>query len=714
MKFAALVPLLCLCASLPAQNVDSLRNVLARQRGAERLPTLVQLCGPNCRSLMPTEEAWQYGEEIIRLAPEARDTAAWVEGCLCLAAKLDKSTEEVQIIRWFREAQRLSARLPASLANALFWQGNAKLEFGRPDSAFACFNQGLVLYEHHPSLSSYTHVHLLGIAALTHSNLGHATQADSLGKLAFKYCKTPQDSAGVLSYWGRIQENLGHPEEAIRAFLGAYRTDITLSMTLQAAYNLRQAAGILRDQGRYEQAIRYFDESVALSKRINYTLGLASTYHSLGGLYTQTKDYEKALHYYRQSLAFKQHLGRPRKVMTTIQGMAELYLLTGQHDSCLALCQTSLPQSRMLGMANIESYLAFVGSISAAEMGKMDQARRLATEGEQAIKKVKSKDDLLNAYNYAARSLALLGDFEKAYRYKGLFQTMQDSVFNVEKSRIIAEMEARFDTEKKEQQIAVLAKDNQLQTTRQYALLGGLVLVGLLALALWRNTRNRRRLNEVLEKANAELTRKNHDVQTLLREIHHRVKNNLQIISSLLRLQARRVSDEGAIEALQTGQARIRSMSLLHQRLYQGEVLKDIPMRPYLNDLAQSLLDAYRVDEDRITLSTDIDELSLNVDDAVPLGLISNELITNSLKHAFPGERKGKILIVLKKNETGFRLEVADDGIGMTITDSKPVTSSTSFGLELVESLAQKLNGQLVFSNGQGTKTELFAYTQNG
>nr|MBP6827716.1 sensor histidine kinase [Saprospiraceae bacterium] len=226
---------------------------------------------------------------------------------------------------------------------------------------------------------------------------------------------------------------------------------------------------------------------------------------------------------------------------------------------------------------------------------------------------------------------------------------------------------------------------------------------------LWQNAASRKRLNTALEKTNSELTRKNTEVQTLLREIHHRVKNNLQIISSLLRMQARRTSDENTLEALRTGQARIRSMALLHQRLYQGEQLKDIPMSPYLTELSQSLLDAYRVDEDRIRFRTEIEPIDLDVDTAIPLGLIANELMTNALKYAFPEDRSGEILLSLKKTDHGFALQVSDNGIGMKLSEGKPAAGRNTYGLELVESLAQKLNGQLVFSNGKGTRTTLTA-----
>ena len=605
------------------------------------------------------------------------------------------------------------AMMAGAMARVLFWKGNFILESGQVDSALLIFQTGLNLFATH-RLPALDRIKLIGTTAKLYSRRNEARLADSLGRLAIRICRSPADSAEALRYWGGIQEDLGQPDQAIGAYLRAYQIEKKSGSIIAAAYNLRQAASILRNQGQYTQAIRYFEESIALSQRIGYPLGLASAWHSLGGLYKETGEYNQALHYYKLALSLKKDLGRPKKILTTIRDMASLYFLTGQYDSCMALCTQHLPMSKTLKMYESESHLAFLATMSAAKLGKKAVARRYLSEGEAAVLRISTPEERPTILKLAAQSHALLGQYENAYDYQVQSQNAQDAIFNAEKSRIVSEMETRFDTERKEKQIADLAKENELNharivvaRTRQLGLLFGLGLFVALAFVLYRNAKARKRHNAILEKTNAELTLKNHEVQTLLREIHHRVKNNLQIISSLLRLQARKVTDEATLDALRTGQARVRSMALLHQRLYQGDELKNIPMRTYVTDLTQSLLDAYQVDESRIRLRTDLDDLALDVDAAVPIGLVINELITNSLKYAFPDDRSGEIYLSLKQKGEDLHLQVSDNGIGMKLVGGQPEVSMASFGLELVASLAQKLKGKLAFANGTGSRTEL-------
>jgi len=651
MRLLLLWSLFLFAAQLSANNPDSLRQLLSQRQGTARLPVLDRLCGTEFDGMLPKTEALSYAEEILRLAPLSRDTAAWVNGCLCAATNADKASENAQVETWLQLAQRLAECRPTLMVEVLAVWADYYMDLGQIDSVLANLSTAILLCKQNMLLSRQAN--LTGGMAKVYSEMGHVAKADSLGKLSFTLCQNQKDSADAFRRWGGTQKNLGHTDEAIRAFLEGYRIEKKLGNPVLAAFNLHQAATILRDQGRYEQAIEKYEEVVNLTRPLNYSTGLARAYNSLGTLYFDTKEYDKALHNYRQSLALKQEMGSPKKILTTISNMAELYLHIEQYDSCLALCEAYLPLSQKIEYFQIETNLAFFGAMAAAKTNHPVQARRYLAIGENAIGKVKNTEEMPSVYLFAAKSYAFLGDYEDAYRYQLLYQTAQETNFNKEKSRIISEVEAQFETEKKEQQIAVLGKENELKNARiasdrnrLLALLGGLGLAGTLAFAFWRNSSARKRHNEALSQTNDALNRKNHEVETLLREIHHRVKNNLQIISSLLRMQARRVSDEHTLEALRTGQARVRSMALLHQRLYQGDQLKEIPMRPYLTDLAQSLMDAYQVDDDRIRLNLDLDDdITLDVDTAVPLGLIANELLTNSLKYAFPDERNGSLVV---------------------------------------------------------------------
>jgi len=204
------------------------------------------------------------------------------------------------------------------------------------------------------------------------------------------------------------------------------------------------------------------------------------------------------------------------------------------------------------------------------------------------------------------------------------------------------------------------------------------------------------------EKIKASLREK----EALLKEIHHRVKNNLQVVTSLLGLQSRAATDEQTRKMFQESQDRIHSMALLHESLYQSNNLSMIDFPDYIRQLASHLFHSYGVRADRIHLRTNLDELYLNLDSAVPCGLIINELVSNSLKYAFPDGREGEVRIELHEHsDDQARLVVADNGIGLR-SDIDWCTAR-SLGLRLVRSLAEQLRARIEVKSNTGTEVQL-------
>ena len=181
--------------------------------------------------------------------------------------------------------------------------------------------------------------------------------------------------------------------------------------------------------------------------------------------------------------------------------------------------------------------------------------------------------------------------------------------------------------------------------------------------------------------------------EALLQEIHHRVKNNLQVISSLLQLQLNNIKDPRTLAIFQESQLRIRSMALIHEKLYQSDSLARIDLAEYLRDLVQLLLSTYAQDRSRVRLELDLSPTFVSIDAAIPLGLIANELITNSLKYAFPRDQSGMIRLELKPlPEDEFLFRVVDDGVGLP--DGLAIGEAASLGLRLVRMLTGQLDGQ--------------------
>jgi PAS domain S-box-containing protein len=190
--------------------------------------------------------------------------------------------------------------------------------------------------------------------------------------------------------------------------------------------------------------------------------------------------------------------------------------------------------------------------------------------------------------------------------------------------------------------------------------------------------------------------------EVLLREVHHRVKNNMQVISSLLNLQSRHLRDPRIIEAFRNSQRRIRSMALIHERLYQSSDLSRIEFSQYLRNLATHLFHSYQVDANRVRLRMDAEPVYVNINTAIPCGLIVNELVSNSLKHAFPEGRSGEVAVELRRvPENGYLLRVRDDGIGFP--DGLDIRRTETLGMQVVTTLVSQIDASIDLNREPGT-----------
>jgi two-component sensor histidine kinase len=223
-------------------------------------------------------------------------------------------------------------------------------------------------------------------------------------------------------------------------------------------------------------------------------------------------------------------------------------------------------------------------------------------------------------------------------------------------------------------------------------------------------------ISNALRRANLQIALQQHvrqveesleEKNVFLKEIHHRVKNNLQIVSSLLSMQARTIKDPDALIALQNSQSRVRSMSLIHERLYQSQNMGRINFGPYIKDLTAYLFRSYqdRSGQVRLTIAQ-IEDIALDIDTAIPLGLILNELITNSLKYAFPGNQPGEITVQLLKKPGGFlSLVCSDDGAGFL--PEQDLSKINSLGIQLINSLTRQLEGEVEINSSNGTQVTI-------
>lgn len=280
--------------------------------------------------------------------------------------------------------------------------------------------------------------------------------------------------------------------------------------------------------------------------------------------------------------------------------------------------------------------------------------------------------------------------------------SLMDSVVNSEKAYSLS---VTREKEKEAALNAALGRGNQLKESElmkekklRRVLIGGAALLLLAGGIILLQYRRQRMKNTVIQK-------QSDDMQVLMKEIHHRVKNNLQVISSLLDLQSMTIADNQASEAVKEGKNRVQSMALIHQNLYSEGNIKGIRTKEYINNLLKSLCDSYNITNDSVKVHTQIDDLNLDVDTMIPLGLVLNELVSNSLKYAFKDGRQGELSIVLKEEAKHLLLKVSDNGTGYP--EGMNAKEGKSFGMKMIRAFAQKLKAKLDIYNKDGAVVEM-------
>ncbi|HEY5390851.1 MAG TPA: sensor histidine kinase [Hanamia sp.] len=321
------------------------------------------------------------------------------------------------------------------------------------------------------------------------------------------------------------------------------------------------------------------------------------------------------------------------------------------------------------------------------------------------------------------------GNYISAIHHFELYQNLHDSLFNATKDKQIQEIQIKYETDQKNKDLKLKQKDIELLTNTSQlqianlkkATLTRIIIVwsatALLAL-LFVGYRIKQRHNVALQLQQDEINKQNRQLQTslaqqkkltiekdwLMKEIHHRVKNNLQIVISLLNVQSDYLDSPSAINAIQESRERMQAIALIHQKLYQTDFGNSINMKSYIGEMI-SYLESF-TDSGKIKFDMAIDDLNLDVSQAVPLGLILNEAITNALKYAFPNNSSGDISIQLHRtNDEDIFLKITDSGTGFP--ENFNFTENKSLGIQLMKLFAEQLDGTLTFENKNGAQIQL-------
>ena len=507
---------------------------------------------------------------------------------------------------------------------------------------------------------------------------------------------------------GNMERNQNSPTNAISHYLKAQSIFGSIGEYRRQLRALQRIEGVYISLRELEKAQQYCEQALTIARQQKLELEIANIYNDLASIEDIRKKYNQALHYNELALRIYQSLKEEGSYTVSLFNRAIILKNSGQYRQSADIYQQCLKAAKekqdveLEGMVyiNLPNTLLLLNQLNEAE-----KYIRMALTW--ANSQSKSPPFYQNIYETLTAIYEKRGQFQQAFQYQKLSMVYRDSVMNAEKSRQLIETETRFQTREKQLHIERLDEDNHRQKQQLAWLTGGAILLTFLLGIMLLQYRTIRRVNgkltvtnQTLSLANERINKQSGQLKELMRELHHRVKNNLAIVSSLLYLQSNRLEDENAVRAVREGQQRVEAMSLIHQQLYQTDNVTRVNMQTYIDELVRGLMQSFN-HQDNFDLRLTIAPIDLDVELAVPLGLILNELTTNAFKHAYKGIDVPSLSISLWKEDQLY-LEITDNGPGIDVSQwQKP---SRSFGKRLITSLTKQAGGRLEISGENGTR----------
>lgn len=572
-------------------------------------------------------------------------------------------------------------------------------------------------------------------------NMKKAKQALLASNELYKEAGLERETAEIKNRLGVLYRKIGEYKNSLKSFDEGLDIANKYKLNIALANIYMNKGNTLDESGSYDEAIANHLQSVKIKDKLNDERGLAQSYNNLGNVYTHAGQYQEALNYFRltRNLAEKQRPQNKTTVALAYNNLANGLNAINQYDSVLIFYNRSLDLftdtrekpgialvyhdmgNFYLEQKDCKSAITYLnkaleyrtGSLLVTDeastrnligvaLGKMNRHKEAEQQLLKSLAMVKNGNTRLQEgiYKALATHYTNIGDPEKANDYQSRYFNLKDTLLTASESMNMLKEKNSYDLEKKEallkiaeqqRQVSKLSLSNRNKTIGILAI--GIGMLTLLTIFFAHNMQQKK-------KTAATLSKKNEKIETLIKELHHRVKNNLQVVSGLLALQSNRLEDDYAREAMDAGRSRVDAMALIHQKLYMQDDLASVNIEIYINNLAASLTQSYGYPEATVHTQIGLKKKEIDVDLAIPIGLVINELVTNSFKHAFANVEKAMINISLVDFEAGsYQLDIADNGSGHKTV----VSDNESFGMKLVHTLVEQLKGTITQGKGTGT-----------
>lgn len=499
--------------------------------------------------------------------------------------------------------------------------------------------------------------------------------------------KTPMIGIKILetegNYYGFVKNNY---DKATELFLEAIKQcEIN---KLNYSKDIYHALGVLfHVTDNYEKAKIYYDKVYELATKEKDTTLIVRSLVNLGSINSSQKNYVKAEQLFKESLKFPSSNAIRR---ATYSNLGNLKIRESKFKEALVFINEAVKIDPTAFVQDpIDVSFLLDAKKEAKDFSGLDTLMPKCVALSKTKMDLRDKTILLKSVGDIYKAM---GDYKNATLFKDEYIQAYDSLKVKQRDEVVYEMETKYQTQKKEEEIAKQEKEkNKL---RLFFIIACFT-IALLSFLVYQFFKQRNRLKKQTQLLETAVDEKN----ILLKETHHRVKNSFQIVSSLLYLQSENMKDKEAALAVKEAQNRVKSMVLIHQKLYSKDQLIGIETQEYIEDLVNDIIENQTDTIQNLTTQLSVVSTVFSIDSITPLGLIINELITNCIKHAFPSSVENpKIELEFNKQGEIYVLKVSDNGIGFNNEISK-----NSFGIKLINALAKKLKGKIAFENNNGT-----------
>jgi two-component sensor histidine kinase/Flp pilus assembly protein TadD len=730
-------------------QVDSLKECLSDATGKEKIRIL------NTLTVIDTTSSYRnYHNEAMALARKMKDVPEEIKVWCAMGDHYSGNGQEDSALSYYSKGLAVARahKLQKEVVFCLDRKAMTAEDYQHYDQASAFYNEALAESRKMSDKKEIGH-------AL--EQLGSFHQYLRNDSLAIKYMtehlgitKEIKDSVQMfvcLNNIGTVYLKRREYENAILYFKNSLLIQKKLHKDTAVAESQLNIGIIYKDQGNYVTALKYLLDALTYLKNLKPSISQGSCYNSLGTVYMELKEYEKAIFFHCLSLSVRQKIGYKRGIAISYNNIAETYAAQGKYDLAFTFINQAIKLKEDLGdKGSLAVSIDMLGEIyflkndfiqaekyflKALELrqdvkdpkekattlnklgalylqwGKYDLARKKLDEAREIAEATGVKKILLENYEITIRLLKATGNTEELPHFYEELIALNENILNAEKNKALTEMQVKYKTEEKDQEIALMNEKEKAnaatvsqQNTVIYALLAGallLIVITFLSIKAFRSgVKANKQSKIIIEQKQTMIEQK----QTMMKELHHRVKNNLQLLASLLKLQHKRLEDPSTKEAIKAVEHRLNAMLLIHQDLYGDSADSSVDMNVYVKKMTDNLLFSYGNPGVQVNLNLLTEQLAVDAGKALNIGFIFNEVINNAFKHAFSATAFPALDITFGKNEKEqLVFTITDNGKGMP-AENKP-GEAASFGLGLIHMLVKEMEGSItITSDNKGSR----------